>query len=284
MLGSFDHDGLHFDVADRGPADDPAGRRTVVCLHGFPQTGACWDGVAGLLADAGYRVLVPDQRGYSPGARPGRRGDYRIDRLTGDVVALLEAAGVAAAHVVGHDWGGAVAWHLAAAHPRRLHSLSVVSTPHPRAYGESLWRSPQLLRSWYMGAFQLPVLPELALTAAGGAGTRRALTASGLPDEAARDAAAHLQEPGAARGALNWYRAAGPGLARTGPVVGVPTLYVWSSGDPALDRVGAERTARHVLAPYRFEVLEDVPHWVPDVAPDRLAGLLASHLETATPP
>ncbi len=153
----FSRDGLTFQVRDEGPVDAD---RTVLLLHGFPQTPSAFDGVAPALHEAGLRTLAPAQRGYSPGARPTARSAYRIGAIADDAVALLDAAGVDQAHVLGHDWGGMAAWALAGLHPERVASLTVLSTPHPAALGWSFTHSSQGLRSWYMGFFQLPWLPE----------------------------------------------------------------------------------------------------------------------------
>jgi pimeloyl-ACP methyl ester carboxylesterase len=199
-----------------------------------------------------------------------------VPHLVGDVVALLDQAGVAAAHIVGHDWGGIVAWHLAGEHPARVLSLTVLSTPHPRAFRHSLLRSTQLLRSWYAVSWQLPVLPEAALTARGGAVMRRALVSSGLPADVADRYTAGMLRPGRLTAALNWYRAvgrrprAGSGLG----VITVPTTFVWSSGDVALGRRAADDTAHFVSGPYRYEVLEGEPHWLPEVRPGEVARLI----------
>jgi pimeloyl-ACP methyl ester carboxylesterase len=155
-MHSYSRNGCTFDCDDDGPHDSAA----IVLLHGFPQDRHCWQLVRPQLVAAGYRVLVPDQRGYSPGARPRGRRAYRQRELVGDVVALLDAAGVDRAHVVGHDWGGAVAWSMAAFAPDRLRSLTAVSTPHPAALARASVTSTQGLRSTYMGLFPLPVVPE----------------------------------------------------------------------------------------------------------------------------
>ncbi|HZB50045.1 MAG TPA: alpha/beta fold hydrolase, partial [Mycobacteriales bacterium] len=146
---------------------DPAGE-AVVLLHGFPQTPAAWDRVRPALAAAGYRVLVPAQRGYPDAPRPAGRRGYRTGELVGDVLALLDRHGVDRAHLVGHDWGAAVAWAVAAAHPDRLRSLTAVSVPHPRALTGALLTSTQALRSWYILLFQAPWLPEQLLLAGDG--------------------------------------------------------------------------------------------------------------------
>ncbi len=202
--------------------------------------------------------------------------------LADDITALLDAAGLDDTHVVGHDWGGAVAWHLAATAPERLKTMTVLSTPHPGALAASLWSSNQLLRSAYVGTFQLPVLPERILSARNGAVLRRLLEASGLDAAHAETYAEGLASAEAVGGSLAWYRA----LLR--PTVGgstgqsrVPTLYVWSSGDSALGRRAAQLTADHVDAAYRFEVLEGVSHWIPETASAIAAQLIISRVRSA---
>src|SRR5664279_1537203 len=181
-LQQFDRDGLTFDVLDQGPADGEA----VVLLHGFPQNAACWHRIAPRLHEAGLRTLAPDQRGYSPAAVPPGAAAYTVQDLALDVIALLDAAGLARVHLVGHDWGGVVAWAVAGRYPQRLHSLTSLSTPHPTAFGWAATHGTQALRSWYMGLFQLPWLPERVLqrTLAG------TLKRSGMPDD---DVAACMQ-------------------------------------------------------------------------------------------
>lgn len=250
---------LTFDMQDDGPVDG----EPVVLLHDFPEDSSSWSRVAPLLHGAGLRTVALDQRGYSPGARPRPRAAYRLEFLVQDVLALLERTGPA--HVVGHDWGGSVAWALAAWAPERVRSLTVLSTPHPAALSRSLVRSGQVLRSLYAGFFQLPALPEAVLSRSLPSMLRR----SGLPAEDADRYARLMHEPDALRATLNWYRAVP--LART-PVadVTVPTTYVWGNGDRALGRRAAEDTERSVRAPYRFVEL-DAGHWLPETTPDEVA-------------
>jgi pimeloyl-ACP methyl ester carboxylesterase len=269
--------GLVFDTLATGP---PTGE-PVVLLHGFPQTAACWIRVAQALAAVGYRVLAPDQRGYSPGARPAAVRAYRMPELVADVLALAEAAGAARFHLVGHDWGGAVAWTLAGRHPERVATLTSVSTPHPRALAAALLTGGQLLRSAYIGFFRIPRLPELVLGARGSRGLRFLLARSGLGPAWAERYARALAEPGALSAALAWYRAAVPfGMAV--PRVSVPTRYVWGSGDPALGRRAATTTGRWVAGPYRLDVLEGAGHWLPEHHPEELAKLFLEHLAVAS--
>ena len=272
---TFSRGPLTFDVLDAGPSDG----QPVILLHGFPETSVSWADVVPGLHRHGFRTLAPDQRGYSRGARPKGRRSYAIPELVADVVALADAAGAERFHLVGHDWGGIVAWHFASDHPERLLTVTSLSTPHPGAFQESLIRSTQLLKSYYMLAFQLPGLPERSLLASDGKALRRVLRKSGLHDEAITRYLEPLREPGAMTAALNYYRAlpvSGLRTLRCGDIE-VPTLHVWSTEDTALSRRGAELTARHVTGPYRFEVLEGVSHWIPEEEPAEVTRLLLEH-------
>ncbi len=283
MMQGFERDGLVFDVRDGGPRDAPV----AVLLHGFPQDSTCWTAVEPLLHAAGLRTLAPDQRGYSPGARPQGRAPYALREASADVVALLDAAGVQQAHLVGHDWGGAVVWDAVERYPGRFASAVAVSTPHPAAFAYAFTHSLQAVRSWYMALFQVPVLAEVAVAPA----LERSLRASGLPPERARHYAQRMREPGALSGALGWYRGAALGVARSllprpaRPAAGPqddtgprprwegPTTYVWGRGDPALGRTAAERTAAHVRGDYRFVEL-DGGHWLPETHPHEVAAAI----------
>jgi pimeloyl-ACP methyl ester carboxylesterase len=277
-LTRYDRDGLEFEVTDTGPESGDA----VVLLHGFPATRSSWRDVVPRLEDAGLRCLVPLQRGYSPGARPPGRRPYRSTELVSDVVALLDAAGVERAHVVGHDWGGLVAWKVAAEHPDRVATVTVLSTPHPAALTAALGSSLQGLRSWYMAFFQLPWLPEAVLRRRLAPVLRR----MGLPAERAREYADAMRAPGALTGAIAWYRAlwlpaggARPSLA-TGRVP-VPVLYLWGRRDPALGRRAAELTGRQVTGDYRFVELDE-GHWLPEVAPRVVAEAVLAAVRRST--
>lgn len=275
-MDSFERAGLHFPVLEAGPsgADHAAG--IVVLLHGFPQDAHAFDQVTPALNAAGLRTLVPTLRGYAPTARPSGRLAYRMGELVADVLALIDATGADRVHLVGHDWGGALAWAVAGAHPDRVATLTVLSTPHPAALYRSFVTSNQLLKSWYMGLFQLPLLPEFAA----GRTLGRTLRSSGLPEPDVARYEKAMAEPGALTGALNWYR--GMPLSATGPVadITVPTTYVWGRRDFALGGTAAHLTARHVTAPYRFVDL-DAGHWLPERNPAEVARAVLDQVAAA---
>ncbi|PRY17074.1 alpha/beta fold hydrolase [Kineococcus rhizosphaerae] len=263
-MRSFARDGLTFSVLDDGPPDGDV----VVCLHGFPQGPEAYAAVTPLLTARGLRVLVPEQRGYCPTARPPHRRDHALGELVADVLALLDAAGVRRAHLVGHDWGGVVAWAFAARHPGRLVSLTVLSQAHPAAFGAAMTRSTQPLRSAYLGFFLLPRLPERVLLARRGAVLSQALRRSGLPAALADGYARRHLAPGSLTGALAWYRA----LPLAGPVgpVTVPVTYLRGLRDPFYSATAVARTAGLVRGPYRRVDL-DTGHWIPELAPGAVA-------------
>jgi pimeloyl-ACP methyl ester carboxylesterase len=272
-LTSFERDGLRFDVVDSGPLDG----EPVVLLHGFPQDASCWDQVSPPLHEAGYRTLAPNQRGYSPGARPAGASSYRFRELVDDVLAMADAAGVDGFQVVGHDWGAQVAWALAADQPERATSVASLSVPHPAAFKAAALRG-QILRSWYMGLFQARGVAERVLRPGSWLWTR---FMAGLPAEVAEHYAERMSEPGALTGALSWYRALPLELRHPSVRVGsirVPTLYVWGAHDPALGRAAAELTADYVSGPYRFEILAASGHWLPESSAELVGPLLLEHL------
>lgn len=273
--------GLTFGARVAGPADG----RPVVLLHGFPQTSWSWHHQLDTLGAAGMRALAFDQRGYSPGARLPEVGDYHLDELVADVVAVADAEGCERFDLVGHDWGAAVAWAVAERHPARVRSLTAVSVPHPAAFSRALagGDGDQASRSSYIEVFRAPGgVAERALLGEDGSGDglRAMFAASGLgPDHEEIDVfVAAMREPGALTAALNWYRAMDPAsFGAIGPVT-VPTLFVWSTEDIAIGRAAAEACGSWVSGPYRFEELPGVSHWIPEGAPDALDRVLLEHL------
>lgn len=251
--------GLVFDAVEAGPPDGPL----VLLLHGFPQSGAEWRHLQPVLAGRGLRVVAPDQRGYSPGARPDGVEAYHVDHLVADVVAMADMLGARRFHLIGHDWGGVVAWAVAARHPDRLLTLTSVSTPHPLALLAAIGSpdSDQAQRSSYIQVLQQPDIAERLLV-----------------ERFGEYVAPVLREGAGLTAALNWYRALDVASLAGVSTVTVPTLYVWSDGDFALGRDAAEWTAQYVSAPYRFVELPGVSHWIPEEAPDALAEVVVEHL------
>jgi pimeloyl-ACP methyl ester carboxylesterase len=271
-MDRFERSGLRFEVLDSGPDDG----ETVVLLHGFPQQPSCHDEVVRRLNDAGLRTLAPTQRGYTATARPRRRRDYRSRELTDDVLALLDAAGVQRAHIVGHDLGGALAWGMAGWHPDRTASITVLSTPHPAAMIDAFRGSNQALRSWYMAFFQLPLLPEIFVRRI----LAKALRASGLPTAHANAYASAMDEPGALTGAIHWYRGIPFSMRQPVGRIRVPTTYVWGRHDVALTRFAAERTGSYLDGPYEFVDL-DCGHWLPETEPDAVAEAVIKRVHSS---
>ena len=265
-------------------ADGPDDAELVLLLHGFPQTSASWREQIEALAAAGHRAVAPDQRGYSPNARPTDVAAYAMPELVGDVLELADALGAERFHLVGHDWGAAVAWQVAGRHRERLRSLTVLSTPHPealrRAYRGDLG-GDQAERSGYMTFFRQPDSQDRMLEN-DAAVLRLLFSGSGMPEGREQPYLDALGTPEALGAALNWYRAASPAdIEGLGPIT-IPTLYVWATGDVALGREAAEATAGCVDGPYRFEVLEGVGHWIAEQVPDRLNELLVDHLSSVS--
>jgi pimeloyl-ACP methyl ester carboxylesterase len=265
---------FRFRARTAGPPDG----ELVLLLHGFPQTSWEWREQVEALGAAGYRVVAPDQRGYSPGARPEGVEHYDVHILAGDVIAMADALGADRFHLVGHDWGGMVAWVVAIEHRARLESLTVISVPHPNAWARALDdpATDQAERSAYIPMLQTPGEGE-ALLGGDGSGVRDSLNAMGLLGHDIEDHVSVLMQPGALTAALSWYRAYDFHASDWGDIE-VPTMYIWSSEDNACGRDAAVWTADYVRASYRFEVLEGVAHWVPELAPDDVTRLLLSHL------
>jgi pimeloyl-ACP methyl ester carboxylesterase len=254
-----------------------------VLLHGFPQTSWSYRRQLSALGAAGYRAVAPDQRGYSPRARPVEVDAYRSSELVADVLGIADALGAERFHLVGHDWGGAVAWQVGGRHGERLLSLTVLSTPHPGAFGRALrgeLGGDQSERSGYMEIFRAPN-SEDAFVQDGAQGLRTIYLGSGLTEDEAVPYVQALGTKAALGAALNWYRAADITLIDGLGPIEVPTLYIWSTNDVALGREPAEATADFVEGPYRFEVLEGISHWIAEHAPDRLNALLLDHLSSA---
>ena len=275
-----DADGVSLHVVEAGPADGPL----VILLHGFPEFWYGWRRQIGPLAEAGYRVLVPDQRGYNTSDKPSRVVDYRIERLAADVLTLIDDAGRDRATIFGHDWGAAVAWWLGSHHPGRLERLGILNVPHPIVMRRHLLTNPrQLLRSWYIFFFQIPWLAEALLLRRGAhlasgilLGTSRRGTFG--KDDIARYRDAWAQ-PGAMRSMVNWYRAAlGWATQPFGPTrIPMETLMIWGARDQALGREMAAPSLE-CCDRGRLFVFENASHWVQHEEAESVTDLMTRFL------
>jgi len=269
--------GLVFDVSASGRDEAPL----VLMLHGFCVSRHHWASQMPALAEAGYFAVAPNQRGYAAGARPDPTdlAAYRIDRLIADALDIAASVGHAERrfHLVGHDWGGNLAWLIADRYPGRLASLTILSRPHPAAFVRALAMADgeQARRSRHHQDF-LDAGAGPRLLADDAAWIRTRLARNGVPAEAIERHLSVLGNPEAMEAALAWYRARG--LREPLPPTRVPTLFIWGDADDTVGRAAAEGTAEFVAAPYRFAALPGIGHYAAEQAPDRVTAVLLEHL------
>jgi len=260
--------GIDYEVTGEG--------RPVVLLHGFPDSRRLWRHQVPALAGAGFSVVTLDQRGYGASDKPVEIEAYSLPFLAGDVVAVLDDLGVGRAHVVGHDWGSAVAWVLGSLLPDRVDHLATVSVGHPSAFASIGY--PQQILSWYMLLFHFEGVAERWLSDNDWANFK---AWARHPDTDA--VIADLERDGSLTTALNWYRANVPPESMVDPPivlppVTAPTMGLWSTGDFALTEAQMTRSAEHVTGPWRYERVEGPGHWMQLEAPDELNRLLLDFL------
>jgi pimeloyl-ACP methyl ester carboxylesterase len=269
---------LHCVEAGAGPI--------VVLLHGFPEHWYAWRHQIPALAAAGFRVLAPDMRGYNLSDKPRGVRHYRLDVLARDVVELIRHAGATRAHVIGHDWGGLVAWRVAMSHPTVVERLVVLNAPHPGVVCRGLFRNGQLKRSRYILFFQVPRLAERRFARGDFAILRRSLRRDpvrpgAFSEEEIQRYVEAMRRPGALTAALNYYRAifrAAPLLLfKSHPRIDVPVLLIWGERDRYLGRHLIDGTERWV-GDLRVERIAEASHWVQADAPERVNALLLEHL------
>jgi pimeloyl-ACP methyl ester carboxylesterase len=273
---------LHLHAETAGPPDG----RLVILLHGFPEYWYGWRSQIGPLARSGFFVVAPDQRGYNLSDKPHGVAQYQIDALAGDILGIIDHYGREQAIIVGHDWGAAVAWHLAIHHPQRVERLAILNVPHPAAMTRAL-RSPatgQLGRSWYIGFFQIPGLPEFLLRAGRFAALRGMLRGSSRPDTFSKEDLRRYtdawKQPGALTAMLNWYRAAlrtGGGIRGEGRV-SMPTLILWGEKDIALSSENA-RWSLEYCDQGRLVLFPEATHWVQHDESERVTARLLDFFE-----
>jgi pimeloyl-ACP methyl ester carboxylesterase len=273
--------GIQLHAITAGPTDgDP-----VVLLHGFPEFWYGWRNQIPELVDAGYRVIVPDQRGFNRSDKPAGIDAYTIDKPAADALGLLDTLGYDRVNFVGHDWGGAVVWEILLEHPHRVGKAVTMNVPHPSVFREFVLQKPaQLLKSWYMIFFQIPRFPEWLWSADGWRILRWFIDTSNREDTFTGDDLERYREawsrPGAFTGMLNWYRALTQGSAsdRSTPVVEPPNLLIWGMDDPYLHR-GMARSSIEYCPNGRLETATDATHWIQHEIPDRVNDLVLSYLE-----
>ena len=265
--------GLEFTYLAAGPEDG----EPVILLHGFPQFADVWVSLLDSLGTQGFRALAPDQRGYSSKARPMDVGAYAVSELISDVLALADHLAWPKFHLVGHDWGGFLAWALAAKLPNRVQSLAILSTPHVDAFLEAIASDPdQKARSQYIQLFKMPGhVAEAMFLKDDGVRLREAYQGK-VPEQQVSRNVQRLLDQGALTAALNWYRALDLD-ARIG-AVSVPTLFIWGDEDMALGRAAVDATKQYVNGPYRLEVLSGHSHWLQDDAAETVSNLIVGHL------
>ena len=275
---------LDFKVATIGSGD-----RLVLCLHGFPESALSWRHQMASLAHAGYRVWAPDLRGYGGTTRPDGLDAYQLEALLEDVAALIEASNTSRVILIGHDWGGIIAWYYAMRRPERVEALIVLNGPHPACFERELRHWRQLRRSWYMAAFQIPWIPE-AVLAAGGAHLigaifeRMRVSSEYLPNDLVRLYRLQASEPGALTAMLNYYRAAirGGGAARQRalgyPVIDRPTLVIWGLQDQALTWQNLDGLDK-LVTDLTVVMLEQSGHFVHQDEPQRVTDEILGWLE-----
>jgi epoxide hydrolase 4 len=259
------------------------GERLALCLHGFPEHAFTWRNQLPLLAELGYRAWAPNQRGYGKSFRPGKIADYDISALIMDVAGLIDASGAQSVTLIGHDWGGIVAWFFAIRHVRPIDRLVIMNVPHPGS-PRSL---KQVLRLWYMFFFQIPFLPEYLLSRDRAHLVRkmyRSTTADRqhFPEvilDVYRDNAADIS---AARAMINWYRAALQGgfqrQCRLGiKKIDVPTLLLWGEEDPVLLKESSYGVEDYV-SDLTLRYLPGISHWTPEEAPEAVNAMLKAFL------
>jgi pimeloyl-ACP methyl ester carboxylesterase len=272
---SFKNGDVGLQAVAAGPHDGPV----VVLLHGFPEFWYGWRRQIEPLATAGFRVIVPDQRGYNLSSKPSGVSAYALTELVSDVIAIADQLGQNKIFLAGHDWGAAVAWSAALLHPQRIAKLAVLNVPHPSVMRKFLSTRPrQLLRSWYMFFFQLPWLPEAVFSAFHFRIGSQALLRSSRPgtfsvEDLAQYRAAWSQ-PGALTGMINWYRALFRARVKfPDKTVHVPTRILWGERDAFLLTEMARESLRYCTNAELF-TFANATHWLQHEEPARVSELL----------
>ena len=274
-------DGVDFELAEL-PARDGGTDRLALCVHGFPELNFSWRHQMPMLAELGWRVWAPNMRGYGASDKPAGVDAYHMDRLVGDLVALIDASGAKQVLLIAHDWGAIIAWSFAIRKSRPLVGLVIMNVPHPHVFKREREHWAQKRRSWYIFFFQLPWLPEAILGRNRAKGIARAIYGMAVDKTAFprdilqvyREAAAR---PGALTGMINYYRS----MVRTGSYepkgdgqVDTPTLMIWGEEDKALG-IGCSEGTEAFCPDFEIHRLPGVSHWVQQEAPEQVNAILS---------
>lgn len=267
---------LHYVEAGEGPV--------VLLLHGFPEHWYSWRHQLPALARAGYRAVAPDMRGFNLSDKPAGVRAYALETLAGDVDRFLDHLEVSRAHVVGHDWGGAVVQAFAMRHPERVESVALLNMPHLPRFAAELRKAPQIKRSWYIFFFQIPWVPELAARAWNFAALRALLRNDPVHPDAfdAEDIQRYVDamaRPGALKATLGYYRAMMRYPLSRIDGIHAPTCILWGEHDRFFVNTLAE-PVRHLMPNATVHRLPDASHWVQVDCPDRVNTLLLEHLRS----
>lgn len=273
---------LHYVIAGQGPL--------VVLLHGFPEFWYEWRHQIPVLAKH-YTVVAPDLRGYNESDKPFNVDDYRLSVVEEDVVGLIQGLGHEKAFIVGHDWGGAVAWRLALDHPEVVEKLAILNSPHPSVFAKAIAKFQQVRKAWYMLFFQLPFLPELLIKMNLKAALRlimqkKARNKNAITDDDIDQYVAALRKPQAIASALNYYRAAFRNRTKEisvkGKKIDAPTLLLWGLNDPVLGKELTEGMESLFNNSYKVHYLKNCSHWVNEEQPDEVNKALLHFLKPHT--
>ncbi|MAG21248.1 MAG: alpha/beta hydrolase [Candidatus Marinimicrobia bacterium] len=276
--------GISLHTVQAGPEDGPL----LIFLHGFPEFWYCWHRQIDFFAERGFRVVVPDQRGYNLSPKPSSISSYRVEPIARDILGLIESLGRRKAHIVGHDWGGITAWRLGNRYKQWVERLAILNCPHPGVMRRNLFSNPaQLKKSWYIFYYQLPWLPEWTMSRNDWEFARKALQYTSVRgtfgDDDLGQYVAAWSQPGALSAMLGWYRAgmllmkSRIGKRRPPRKIEVPTLLLWGAKDRFLGREMAQPSVDRCTNG-RLIFLEEATHWLQHEEPEKVNSLLLQFL------
>lgn len=272
---------INLHVVEEGEREMP----TIIFLHGFPEFWLGWKNQIQFFKDQGFHVLVPDQRGYNLSDKPPNVTDYKIELLASDIIELIKQTGKSKVYLVGHDWGAVIAWHLAITHPEYIEKLLILNVPHPLALKETIFKNlKQLLKSWYMLAFQFPWMPEVLVRRNNYAMFRNALLMAkndSITNEHLKDYITAWSKEGAVSSMINWYRAAVRFPFKYDAFenghVSVPTKIIWGKQDQFLEPILATKSLKYCKEG-ELVFLEEASHWLAHEEPQKVNELILSFL------